>query len=231
MKLIHGDCLEHLSKIPDQSIDMVMCDPPYGVTDCAWDTIIPFAPMWDEIKRITKPRSPIVIFSCQPFTTQLIISNQKMFRYCWIWKKNRATGFLGARLRPMNNYEEIVVFSQKTTNYYPQGVIPLVKKARQAIFSEVYSNRNQEYLTTGTNYPKRVIEYQCVNHGVHPTQKPVPLLEFLIRTYTLKNDVVLDFAMGSGTTGVACKNLNRQFIGIELNTEYFEIARNRIESV
>ncbi|MER0170368.1 MAG: site-specific DNA-methyltransferase [Nitrosomonas sp.] len=228
MKLIHGDCAKELKKIPDRCVDMVMCDPPYGVTDCEWDTIVPFEPMWEELRRIVKPNGAIVLFTCQPFTTKLINSNMKMFRYCWIWKKNRATGFLSANERPLNNYEELAVFSQQRIRYRPQGVIHSIKKIKKSKTTEIYTNRKTEFYTSGTNYPKRVLEFDCVQNNVHPCQKPVELLEYLIRTYTEENDVVLDFCMGSGSTGVASLNLNRQFIGIELNTEYFEIARNRI---
>ncbi len=231
MKLIHGDCAKELKKIPDRCVDMVMCDPPYGVTDCDWDTIVPFEPMWEELRRIVKPNGAIVFFTCQPFTTKLIASNLKMFRYCWIWKKNRATGFLSAQSRPLNNYEELAVFSQQRIRYYPQGVVHSIKKIKKSSCTEIYTNRKTEFYTTGTNYPKRVLEFDCVQKNVHPSQKPVELIEYMIRTYTEENDVVLDFTMGSGSTGVASLNLNRQFIGIELNTEYFEIARNRINTV
>lgn len=230
MKLINDDCLVAMSSIEDGSIGMVLTDPPYGTTDCTWDSIIPINEMWSQLKRVTKPHSAIVMTACQPFTTKLIASNLQMFRYCWIWHKNAPTGHLQARVRPMNDYEEVVVFSQKQAVYYPQGVIKKRVRAKRKSFSEVYKNDCPEFFTTGTNYPRRVISFNKVSRPIHPTQKPVELMEYLIKTYTNPGETVLDFTMGSGTTGVACVNLNREFIGIELDAGYFDIAQARITS-
>lgn len=239
-----GDCLEKMKDIPDESVDMVLTDPPYGTTACKWDIVIQFEPMWIELRRIIKDRGAICLFSTQPFTSRLICSALGIFRYCWVWDKCGASNFLNAKLEPLRKTEDINIFSFSSCNpmskakmtYYPQGIIK-VNKARKNIvsvggavgragaiglrFGAVYS---QEY----TNYPTNILRYSKVMGGVHPTQKPVPLLEYLIKTYTLEGEMVLDFTMGSGSTGVACKNLNRSFIGIEKDAEYFEIAKKRI---
>lgn len=197
MQLFHGDCLEIMKTLPDNSIDFILTDPPYGTTACKWDSIIPFNCMWKELKRLRK--GTIALFGAEPFSSTLRISNVKEFKYDWIWLKSRATGHLNASHRPMTAHEIISIFNAK--KYFPQ---------------------------TKTNYPRTAIQFKSEGKTVHPTQKPVALLEYLIRTYTLEGDTVLDFTMGSGSTGVACKNLNRKFIGIEKDDKYFEIAKQRL---
>ena len=236
-ELIHGDCLEEMKKIPDGSIDLVLTDPPYGTTACKWDTIIPFEPMWEQLKRVTKKNGAIVLFGSQPFTSALVMSNPKMFKYEWVWDKKNGMGFLDAKFRPLKSHENILVFgrggvsngSNPKMNYYPQGlVIKEEVKKNKVKYDGLHSNPSKdEYKTTGTNYPKSIIQFSKQS-GFHPTQKPVALMEYLTKTYTNEGETVLDFTMGSGTTGVACKNLNRNFIGIELDKEYYEIAKQRI---
>lgn len=238
IQLIHGDCLEKMKSIPDKSIDMVLTDPPYGTTACKWDVIIPFEPMWKEIERVTKPNSPIVLFGCHPFASLLINSNIKKFKYEWIWKKSRATGHLNSKKMPMRQHESMLVFGKNKINYFPQMYnkekprsAQKSVKAKGAYGSLKEGVFRSVPITLG--YPTTVLEFNDAYHdresGLHPTQKPVTLLEYLIKTYTLENETVLDFTMGSGSTGVACKNLNRNFIGIEKDEKYFEIAKQRIE--
>lgn len=246
IKLINGDCLEEMKKIPDGSIDFVLTDPPYGTTDCKWDTCIPFEPMWEQLKRITKKNGAIVLFGSQPFTSALVMSNPKMYRHQWIWNKNSAGNVMVAKYQPLKITEDIVVFSVKTAKYYPQlvygfkdrtGEKPNVKKSD--LYSGIKSNtfyKTVKNKPANSKYPKNIIELSkqstecCNSKSIHPTQKPVALMEYLVKTYTNEGETVLDFTMGSGTTGVACKNLNRNFIGIELDKEYFEIAKTRINN-
>jgi site-specific DNA-methyltransferase (adenine-specific) len=228
--LHHGDCLELMKNIPDKSIDMVLTDPPYGTTTCKWDTVIPFEPMWNELKRITKDNGAICLFSKQPFTSNLIMSNPKMFKYPLIWKKDNHDNPLMAKKRHLNITEDINVFYAKQCHYYPQGLTEINKTTRQGR-GESLSQKNQRkktYLQTHTGYPNNVLDFKRDLPSKHPTQKPVALLEYLIKTYTLEGETVLDFTMGSGSTGAACKNLNRKFIGIEKEEKYFNIAKERI---
>lgn len=233
IELIHGDCLQEMKKIPDGSIDLVLTDPPYGTTACKWDTIIPFEPMWEPLKRVTKKNGAIVLFGSQPFTSALVMSNPKMFKYEWIWdKKNISNPFL-AKYQPLKQHENILIFGGKS--YFPQmekREIPRKYKDKYG-GGEAFNKKGtgeKEY-TLDAKYPKSIIELSNAEQKgkLHPTQKPVALMEYLIKTYTNEGETVLDFTMGSGTTGVACKNLNRNFIGIELDKEYFEIAKKRIE--
>jgi site-specific DNA-methyltransferase (adenine-specific) len=228
VNLMLGDCLERMKEIPDGSVDMILADPPYGTTACKWDSIIPLEPMWEQLKRIIKPNGAIVMTASQPFTTTLIASNMKMFKYCWIWKKSKPTGHLNAKKQPLKTYEDVVLFYSKQCTYNPQGVKPtnkLVSRTNRGNYGECSKTTRQ----TVTNYPRNIVEFPSVD-GVHPTQKPVTLMEYLIKTYTNEGETVLDFTMGSGTTGVAAKHLNRSFIGIEMDEGYFEIAKNRIEA-
>lgn len=230
IELIHGDCLEEMKKIPDGSVDTVLTDPPYGTTACKWDTVIPFEPMWEQLKRVTKKNGAIVLFGSQPFTSTLVMSNLKMFKYEWVWDKISPTGHLNAKKRPMKKLENICVFSHETPVYFPQGLVwnPR-KKSRKPTTqgSNCYGKHGSDNIATWQGYPTERIEIKNEN-GLHPTQKPVALMEYLIKTYTNEGETVLDFTMGSGTTGVACKNLNRNFIGVELDKDYFEIAKTRI---
>lgn len=235
MKLIQGDCLEVMKTIPDKSIDMILCDLPYGTTACKWDSVIPFEPLWEQYNRIIKDSGAIVLFGSEPFSSKLRMSNLKMYKYDWVWNKKKAGNIFLAKYQPMKNHENILVFGKNTINYYPI-MIPLkkVKKSKNYGTGETMGgNREKEdivYTYTHKN-PVSILEFSnAVQKGkLHPTQKPVELLEYLIKTYTNEGELVLDNCMGSGSTGVACKNTNRDFIGIELDEKYFNIAKSRIE--
>ena len=225
-----------MKDIPDASVDMILCDLPYGTTACKWDMIIPFDSLWCQYNRISKPNTPIVLFSAQPFTTKLIQSNIKNYRYNWYWKKNNKTGFSYARYQPMRCVEDICVFYKKMPTYNPQGLVkvenPRLRKGKHmngGVYDSDYLSK--PYKTLFTNYPIHLIEFPKDKKNVHPTQKPIALLEYLIKTYTNEGDVVLDNCMGSGSTGVACVNTGRKFIGIELDNTYYEIAKQRINDV
>lgn len=229
IKLINGECLEELGKIKSGSVDMILTDLPYGTTACEWDNIIPFNDLWTQYNRVIKDNGAIILFATQPFTTKLIASNIKNFKYNWYWKKNTVTGFCFAKYQPMRNIEDICVFYKKMPTYNPQGLKLLTKtKLRSRRSENIYGTTlNKSYTQKYTGYPNHLLEFKK-DGRIHPTQKPVALCEYLIKTYTNENDTVLDSCMGSGTTGVACKNTNRHFIGIELNKNYFDIAEKRI---
>ena len=233
LNLLHGDCLELMKSIPDKSVDMVLTDPPYGTTACKWDIVIPFEPMWEQLKRIVKERSAMVMTTSQPFTSALVMSNPDYFRHEWIWDKKKPSGFQLAKVRPMIKHESVLVFSENSPRYFPIKT-PREKVKRNSFQSKSDSSplaRHDGAERTYTDYyPKSIIEISNANqrNRFHPTQKPVALLEYLIKTYTLEGETVLDFAMGSGSTGVACVNTNRNFIGIEKDDKYFEIAQKRI---
>ena len=234
IKLLNGDCLELMKSIPDGSIDAIITDPPYGTTACKWDSVIPFEPMWSELKRIIKPNGVIALFGNEPFTSLLITSNIKSFKYRWDWNKKIPSGMSYARFRPMQQTEDIIIFTRKgePTKYYPQMIIR-DKPIKAGGMSDSQSAASVGYKPLKKTYdlknPITLIEFDKIRKGsLHPTQKPVALIEYLIKTYTNENETVLDFTMGSGTTGVACKNLNRNFIGIELDEGYFNIAKERI---
>ena len=235
--LMFGDCLDHMRGIPDGSIDMVLTDPPYGTTRCKWDSVIAVEPMWEQLERVIKPNGAIIMTASQPFTSVLIMSNPKAFKYCWIWSKNKASGHLNAKKRPLVSHEDIIVFSCGKTPYFPQMTIGHKpgNYAKRRTHSEIYNKQKiSEYGGQTTRYPKSVQHIQVVNNDgtgdgrYHPTQKPIALMEYLIKTYTKEGETVLDFAMGSGTTGVASMNLRRRFIGIELEEKYYNIAQHRI---
>jgi len=237
IELIQGDCLEKMKDIPDGSIDMILCDLPYGITQNKWDSVINLPLLWQEYNRILKNTGACVLFCAQPFTSVLIASNINNFKYDWCWKKPKGTGHLNAKKQPMRDKEEIAVFYREQCTYNPQMTegSPYKDKAGKDYSSTssmtgsygAYTNYREE--NTGFRYPKQVIAFGVVERGIlHPTQKPVALLEYLIKTYTNEGETVLDNCMGSGSTGVACKNLNRNFIGIELDQEYFKIAEKRV---
>ena len=231
MKLLQGDCLELMKDIPDKSVDLILCDLPYGTTHCKWDTVIPFDKLWAQYNRVIKDNGAIVLFGKQPFTSQLINSNLKNYKYNLIWKKNNHDNPLQAKRRFLNITEDIVVFYKKQCCYNPQGLVKVDKITRQGrgqSMAYVGRDRADEYKQEYTNYPRNILEFARDAKNVHPTQKPVALLEYLIKTYTNEGDTVLDNCMGSGSTGVACKNTNREFIGMELNEKYFKIACDRI---
>jgi len=243
--LIQGDCLEEMKNIPDGSVDLVLTDPPYGTTACKWDSVIPFEPMWEQLKRVIKPNGAIVLMGSQPFTSALIMSNPKMFKCEWIWEKAVGSNFAVLKYQPMKEHENILVFSKKRHNYYPIKQSRKGSGAKRNKYNYNPSNTNKRKFLGGFEVDKKRTKtrqsllrnpssVQYFNNrektrGLHPTQKPIALMEYLIKTYTNENETVLDFTMGSGTTGVACKNINRDFIGIELDKKYFEIAKKRIE--
>lgn len=229
--LMKGDCLDLMSAIPDGSVDMILCDLPYGITACKWDSVIPFEPLWAHYKRVIKPNGAIVLFGSQPFTSALVMSNPKWFKYCWIWEKSRFSNQMLAKKQPLKIHEDVAIFGSGCLSYYPQGVLSCDKTTKQG--SKITENiggglRKIEYRQTQTNYPKSIQKFKNEGKTVHPTQKPVPLLEYLIKTYTNESETVLDNCMGSGSTGVAAVKINRSFIGIELDDGYFDIAKNRI---
>ena len=245
--LMHGDCLERMKEIPDRSIDMVLADPPYGTTACKWDSIIPLEPMWEQLKRIIKPNGAIVLFGAQPFTSILVCSNLAWYKYDWIWHKSKALGFTNAKNKPMNKHEIISVFSSgtcangsaKRMPYYPQGLLPYGRvvsgikkcKADDAEGGHKFSRKShkESFVQEFTNYPTQILEFASEGKTVHPTQKPVALLEYLIRTYTNDGESVLDFSQGSGSTGVAAVNTGRKYIGIEMDDGYYDVAVKRIK--
>ena len=232
INLLQGDCLELMKDIPDKSIDMILCDLPYGLTRNSWDSVIPLDLLWAEYNRIIKPNRATALFSAQPFTTTLISSNLSKFAYEWVWLKSRITGVLNAKKMPVRKHENILIFCDKkaTGVYNPQGLIPKDTVTKQGNSSSNYGKRNTNaYIQEYTNYPRDVLEIPNTGKQYHPTQKPVPLLEYLIKTYTNEGETVLDNCMGSGSTGVACVNTSRNFIGIELDEKYFKIAKRRIK--
>ena len=229
VELMQGDCLEVMKGITDGSVDMVLTDPPYGTTACKWDSVIPFEPMWEQLKRVAKKNGAIVMTASQPFTSVLGASNVSELRYSWVWEKSAATGHLNAKRMPMSNFEDVLVFYRKQPTYNPQGLKPYNKIVKRGGNGGCYGDSGKSNLQKFTNYPRRLLRFSSEGKTVHPTQKPIALMEYLIKTYTNEGETVLDFTMGSGTTGVAAKNLNRDFIGIELDEDYFNIAKGRIE--
>lgn len=232
MTLLQGDCLELMKQIPDKSIDLILCDLPYGTTQNKWDTVIPFDKLWAQYNRIIKDNGAILLFGKQPFTSQLINSNLKIYKYNLIWKKNNHDNPLQAKRRFLNITEDIVVFYKKQCCYNPQGLVKVDKITKQGgrgnLMVQASGDRPDEYKQEYTNYPRNILEFARDAKNIHPTQKPVALLEYLIKTYTNEGDVVLDNCMGSGSTGVACQNTNREFIGMELDEKYFKVACERL---
>ena len=231
--LMKGGCLERMKEIPDGSVDLILTDPPYGTTACKWDSVIPLEPMWVELKRIIKPNGAIVMTASQPFTTTLIASNMKMFKYCWVWEKEQGVNFQLAKKQPLKVHEDICVFYISQPVYNPQGLLDCsIEKSNKGKGGNLghcsSEDKRDEYRQTKKGYPRTIQKFGR-NRGLHPTQKPVALMEYLIKTYTNEGETVLDFTMGSGTTGVACMNTNRKFIGIERDDKYFDISVKRIK--
>ena len=245
-RLHHGDCLEILPTLADGSIDAIIADPPYGTTACKWDSVIPLEPMWAQLKRVIKPRGAIVLFAAQPFTSALVMSNAEWFRYAMVWRKTMPLGFMHAKNKPLNTHEDIVVFSGGIVAHFGKSESrmtynPQMKAGKPYRKHITEKNRSGEHRwlrpshsdytleNDGERYPGSVIEYSNGNsNSQHPTQKPVDLLAYLIRTYTNEGETVLDFTMGSGSTGVAAMKEGRRFVGIELDAGYFDIAKRRI---
>lgn len=246
MRLMMGDCLERMAEIKDGSVDLILTDPPYGTTACKWDAVIPFEPMWKHVWRLLKPNRAAVIFGQEPFSSLLRASSVNNFKYDWYWRKSRPSGFTNAKLKPLKDIEIASVFSKGMTAngsksnmpYFPQGLQsanviwsrPQVYGGSDRGVSPSRKNHSLNRVIEKTGYPRQVLDYANPNREVlHPTQKPISLMEYLIRTYTNEGETVLDFTMGSGTTGVSCANTNRNFIGIERDETYFNIAKQRIE--
>ena len=244
--LLKGDCLEWMNKFPDKSIDMILCDLPYGTTQCKWDIIIPFKNLWEQYKRIIKDGGVIALTSSQPFTSLLISSNLDMFKYCWIWEKDNASNFFAAKFQPLNNTEDVCIFSTGGANngtknpipYFPQGIDyvnethingknvgGLIGQAHKTAMKE-----GREYTQNQTGYPFKTLKFKRDSNKIHPTQKPVLLFEYLIKTYTKDNNIILDNTAGSCTTAIASKNTNRRWICIEQDQKYCDVSVNRIKN-
>lgn len=242
-KIYNGDCLEIMKSIEDKSIDMILCDLPYGTTACKWDGIIPFEPLWEQYKRIIKDNGAIVLTASQPFTSALIMSNIKMFKYCWIWEKSKVGNIFNCKNAPQKNYEDVCVFSygkiangsKNMMKYSPQGLMDVnkkcsnVNKGRKETTIGVRPSRLSDYTQKNTNYPRQIIKFSNETKNIHPTQKPVALFEYLIKTYTNEGETVLDNCSGSGTTAIACINTNRNYICIEKEKTYFDKSVERVE--
>ena len=244
--LYNDDCLNILSQLPDNSIDMVLCDPPYGTTECSWDSVIPIDEMWTQLKRVIRPFKAIVLFGQEPFSTMLRYHNISDYKYDWIWVKNRPTNFAHAKNQPMKKHELISVFSDgkiahsnlslRRMEYNPQGLIDIEEKqvkARTSYDGTVISSRpsHGDFVRNKTGYPNTILEYAKDNDTFHPTQKPIALLEYLIKTYTSENETVLDFTFGSCSTGIACLNTDRNFIGIERDPTYFNKGKEWMDTL
>jgi site-specific DNA-methyltransferase (adenine-specific) len=240
MKLINGEALHQMGLIESGSVDLVLCDPPYGTTACKWDSIIPLEPMWEQLNRIATDEASFVFTSSQPFTTTLIASNMKMFKYCLVWEKEQAHTALNAKNQPLKVHEDIVVFSKRPSTYSKNGSMvynpqmtegkPYKSNPKKDGNHTMHGSSNMDSVVenTGTRYPRSVLKFKR-ERGLHPTQKPVSMFAYLAETYSNPGDTVLDFTMGSGTTGVACVNINRNFIGIEMDEGYYNIAKKRID--
>ena len=236
-KIYNEDCLEGMKRIPDKSVDMILCDLPYGTTACKWDTIIPFEPLWEQYGRVIKDNGAIVLTASQPFTSVLISSNLKGYKYNWVWEKSKASNFVQVKNQPLKNFEDVCVFTRdgKKADYYPQMTEgepykPRVGKKKTEVYNEI-PNHTFRNGSKGPRYPKALQYFKTSESEgkvYHPTQKPVALFEYLIRTYTNENETILDNCMGSGTTAIACINTNRNYIGFELDETYYNLANERI---
>lgn len=235
VRLYQSDCLVGMSRVGTGSVDLILCDLPYGTTACRWDTVIPFAPLWEQYRRVLKPRGALVLMAAQPFATDLINSARKLFRYDLIWEKNTPVGYANANRMPMRSHELILVFYQRLPKYHPQGLIPLEKpivrkaspRAKDGVYPPMKGGSVQRY----THYPRSVLRFpNRQERRFHPTQKPVDLMSYLVRTYTDPGDLVMDNCMGSGSVGIACLETGRRFVGFEKDPQYFAVAQERIHS-
>ena len=236
MNLFNGDCLEKLKLISDNSIDLILADPPYGITECAWDKVIPFEPLWEELNRVAKQNTAIIIFGVEPFSSQLRMSNLKNYRYDLIYEKPHATGFLNVNRQPMRAHENISVFYRKQPTYNPQKTSGHTRKSssRSSVNSNLYEKAEKRVSYDSTErFPRSVLKFSSdkQTNALHPTQKPIELLKYLIETYSNPNDTVLDFVMGSGSTGTAALMLDRDFVGIELDEKYFNQAEEWLNQI
>ncbi len=238
IQLFNEDCLENLKRMPDGYVDMVLCDLPYGTTACKWDIVIPLGPLWGLYNRVVKPGGAVVLFGSQPFTSLLGTSNLKYLKYSWVWVKSRPTGHLNAKHQPLTGFEDILVFYKEKCVYNPQDLTKVslvvknsasdLRRNKNNVTSTVSGGLRPAYHQTQSGYPRGLLKFDSEHRRVHPTQKPVALLKYLIKTYTNEGQLVLDNTMGSGSTGVACVNTNRSFVGIEKDGDYFNIAKKRI---
>ena len=232
VNLMKGDCLELMKSIPDGSVDLILTDPPYGTTQCKWDSVIPFETMWSELKRIIKPNGAIVLFGNEPFSSHVRLSNLIGYKYDWKWDKIRGSNFATVKIRPFNSFEDVMIFYSKQCTYNPQMWKGKPYTQKQGFVGEAKQTKKKKKqvitVSDGLRYPLSIIK-ESKQSGLHPTQKPVALLEYLIKTYTNENETVLDFTFGSCSTGVACLNTNRRFIGIEMEEKYFDIGVKRMQ--
>ncbi len=239
--LYKGDCLEKMTLIPDKSVDLILTDLPFGRTNCKWDTVIPFIPLWEQYHRIIKDNGAVCLFGIEPFASALRMSNAKEYKYDWYWRKPRGTGHLNSKIQPLRDVECVSVFYKKQCTYNPQfskgspysadkvGKTSRLVESGNTVYGTYHNGAAYRNDNAGIRYPKQILEFGVVERGtLHPTQKPVPLIEYLVKTYTNENEIVLDSCMGSGSTAIACINTNRKFIGIEINEDYFQIAQTRI---
>jgi len=246
IRLIHGEALQEMDRLIEEGIiiDAIICDLPYGTTACSWDLVIPFDEMWLRLNKLIKPNGAIVLFGSEPFSSALRMSNIKNYKYDWVWRKPRGTGHLNAKKMPLRDTENVSVFYSKPPTYNPQfsdgepysslkgGRVSKVSASGDTTYGTFKNGAEHRNDNSGFRYPKTLIEFGVVERGtVHPTQKPVALMEYLIKTYTNENELVLDFTFGSGTTAVACKNINRSFVGIEMDETYYNIAKERVANV
>ena len=236
IELIQGDCLEKMKDIEDGSVDMVLTDPPYGTSACKWDSVIPFEPMWERLNKLIKPNGAIVLFGSEPFSSALRMSNIKNYKYDWVWDKKKPSTGLHAKIMPLKDYENVMVFNVKKENYNPvmKDATERNDKARVAKNGEAFGGKEvlRKHSNNGKAYPRSIIKdfsNANQNNRFHPTQKPVALMEYLIKTYTNEGETVLDFTMGSFTTAIACLNTKRSFIGIEKDEHYFQVGKDRLE--
>jgi len=236
-RIFNEDGLEGMRRIPDGSVDLILCDLPYGTTQCKWDSVIPIVPLWEQYERIIKDHGAIVLTASQPFTSVLVASNLKLFRYAWVWEKSKATGYLNAKKRPMVAHEDVLVFSKKAPPYFPQMTKGEPYSKGTAVRpTAVYGDQKETTVESkdGLRYPRSVQYFKTAESEgkvLHPTQKPLALFDYLVQTYTKEEQVVLDNCMGSGTTAIACLNANRKFIGFELDPEYVKVCEARIGAV
>lgn len=232
IRMHNSDCLVGMSRIETGTVDLVLCDLPYGTTKCPWDQVIPFGPLWEQYRRVLKPRGALVLFAAQPFATDLINSARKLFRYDLVWEKGTAVGHANANRMPMRSHELVLVFYQRLPKYHPQGLVPLekpvVRRASGKKAGSVYGGMRNASVQRFTHYPRSVLHFAHRGKRLHPTQKPVELLEYLVRTYTDPGDLVLDNCMGSGSTAVAAMRAGRRFVGFETDRKYFDIARRQV---
>lgn len=233
IQIFNEDCLDGMTRIQDGAVDLVLCDLPYGTTDCSWDTVIPFEPLWKEYRRVLKHNGALALMAAQPFATDLINSARKIFRYDLVWEKTAPVGFANCRRMPLRSHELVLLFYRRQPTYNPQGLVklekPIVKRGAHK-GGDVYHGLGKDHVQEYTNYPRSVLRFPFKGRRIHPTQKPVELMEYLVRTYSNPGDLVLDNCMGSGTTAIACMNSGRRFVGFEQDEKYFAAARKRIDA-